>query len=301
MAIQVTVTLSIESEDLLLTAAYGAGAKVHLYSAATEAGVYTQVGTGTAIVSGTESYEIWDADGSSTTWYKSRVGNSGGTEFSEYSDPFQVGGETAYADLTRLKRRLNITDTADDLLLSEICDEINQLIESETKQPIRPIASATYLYHGNGLTRIYLPLPPAAATKGIGGLRAVTLVEFAPYTGGTFETFATTDWYLSERVTSGGPFKWLNIADRRSGTYTGGNYSVFPEGRNNIRVTGTAGWDSIPADLRKLALEVATRNWLARQVGYRGVQDDTGVPNASAYLSRLDRETLKLYTARQPF
>lgn len=201
----------------------------------------------------------------------------------------------SYATTSLLKEVAGITDTTDDTLLGKICDRVNQYIESTTKQPICPISSATYTYDGNGLNRIFLPMPLDAATKGIGGLRAITLLEFAPYTRGTFTTIASTDYALRDRFGVNGPYRWLRFSDKPAGTY-----SAFPTGRNIVRITATAGWSAIPDDITEVALLIAHRAWNARQVSYASVQENFEQPDVQRFVSGRDRETLKRYMLRPP-
>ena len=73
----------------------------------------------------------------------------------------------AYATTALFKELAGITASDDDTLIGKICDRGNQVLESEMGQVVAPISSATYLYDGNGLKRLYLPLPPASM-PGIG-------------------------------------------------------------------------------------------------------------------------------------
>ena len=139
----------------------------------------------------------------------------------------------AYATAAALKTLIGITDSSDDTLIGLICDRVNQYIESQTKQVIAPITSDTYLYDGNGLSNLWLPMPASgAAAKSIGGIRAITLLEFASETGGTFETIASTDYFLRDQHGMTGPYRWLRMSDLPAG-----DYSTFPEGIANIRIT----------------------------------------------------------------
>ena len=72
--------------ELLATEAYGAGALLRWESSAAEAGTYVEGGT-EALVSGTTLYDVWDAAGIETTWYRTRISDAAGTTFSAYSDP----------------------------------------------------------------------------------------------------------------------------------------------------------------------------------------------------------------------
>jgi hypothetical protein len=72
--------------ELLAAEAYGAGALLRWERSAAEAGPYAEGGTA-ALVPGTELYDVWDAAGVETTWYRTRVSDAAGTTFSAYSAP----------------------------------------------------------------------------------------------------------------------------------------------------------------------------------------------------------------------
>lgn len=207
----------------------------------------------------------------------------------------------SYATTAALKALIGTTDSDDDSLLGTICDRVNQHIETETRQPICPIGSRTYLYdipdttrRGLGTSRIFAPMPVDAPTKGIGGLRAVTLVEYGGYSGATYSTLASTDYFLRERKGVIGPYQWLCFSDRPLGSY-----SSFATGRATIRVTGTAGWDAIPDDLTQVALLIAQKMWNARAVGREPTED--GLPPVAAMTTNLERGTMWNYRLRMPF
>lgn len=201
----------------------------------------------------------------------------------------------SYATATALKTLIGITDSSDDTLLGLICDRVNQYIESQTKQVLAPISSATYKYDGNGSGWLFLPQPVDGATKSIGGLRAITLLEFAPYTAGTYETITSGDYFLRDRHGINGPYRWLYMSDKTTGTY-----NTFPEGYATVRITGTAGWAAIPDDVTEMALSVAHRAWNARQSGQQNLigADDMARPFVAQYFDPRDRATLKAYTVR---
>lgn len=202
----------------------------------------------------------------------------------------------AYATAAEFKRSAGITDTTDDTLIGLLCDRVNQYIETITMQPIAPISSATYTYDGEGLRRIFLPMPTNAATKGIGGLRAITLLEFGSVTAGiyTYTTVASTDFELRGRFGVAGPYRWLLM-----GSYPAGSYTSFPEFQK-IRITGTAGWAAIPDDVTEMALSIAKNAWDARQAGYVDADDVSGIPSVARFVRGRDREILKKYTLAYP-
>jgi hypothetical protein len=194
-----------------------------------------------------------------------------------------------YATTALLKELIGTTDSDDDTLIGKLCDRINQYIEDTTGRVIAPISSTTYLYDGDGTSSLFLPLPVDKAP--IGGIRAITLLEVQPYTGGDFETVTSTDYFLRNRVGMTGPFERLLLSDRSSGR------TIFPAGLGTVRVTGTAGWTAIPDDITETALVIAQRAWNARQVGYQDIVglDETGRPTVARFVSGRDRELLRRY------
>ncbi len=201
----------------------------------------------------------------------------------------------AYATAALLKARIAISDTTDDTVLTSICDEINQYVESKTHRVLAPIASTTYLYDGNGGDTLYLPFPVDKTP--IGGIRALTLVEVAAYTAAAFETLASTQYFLRSRASITGPFEWLHFTDRPTGTYT-----RWPRGYATVRLTGTAGWDAIPDDIAELALTAATKAWHAVESGQTDIvgTDEMGRPLVSRFFSARDMETLRRYGTGLP-
>ncbi len=208
-------------------------------------------------------------------------------------------------------------DSTDVTLQGLICDRVNQYLESQLGQIVAPLSSATYLYdvqpHHNGPTyrwfsstaispsfvagpiHLYLPEPQGSSLS-IGGIRAATLVEVAPYSGGAYVTLAATDYFLRGQAGMTGPYRWLVFSD-----HPAGSYRAWPEGYATVRVTGTAGWPAIPDDLTNLALVLAQRAWNARQSGYQNVDgvDENGKPIIARFLQLPDFQTLKSYTLKR--
>lgn len=289
------IVINVDGPDDLLSG-YGAGALIRVERDTVAAMSGASEITTIAIVTGTVRYEYWDATGASTHYYRTRYSKASpsvSTDYSDYSDVFRVSTPPlAYVTPDMLKLQLGITDASDDGLLGLICGRVCSYIESTTKQPIGPIASTTYLYDGDGLTRLFTPTPVDAATLGIGGLRAISLLEVAPTTAGTFVTLASTDYFLRGRKGVVGPYRWVCLSDQPAGSYT-----TFPKGRATVRITATAGWSEIPEDLTEAALNIAKVAWNAHQHGDQSVigMDESGVPVIQNYVGGRDRETLKRY------
>lgn len=200
----------------------------------------------------------------------------------------------SYATTSTLKARLlaaGVTDTADDTLLGTICDQVNQMIEgpSGTGRVLAPISSAAYLFDGDGTNCIYYGP----------GIRAVSLLEVAEYTGASFATVTSTEYFLrplaQDRDSPQHPATRIYLSDL-------GTYRYFRVGYANVRVTMTTGWAAIPDDIIDVALTTATRAWHARQSGQADIvgTDETGAPLVSRFVAPYHRGVLNAYRAIVP-
>lgn len=196
----------------------------------------------------------------------------------------------AYATAALLKARGAITDSVDDTELGKVCDQVNQYIETKTRRVMAPITSAAYLYDGDGGDCLYLPLPPGGTP--IGGIRAVSKLEVAPFTGGAYTEVSSSDYFLRGAVNMTGPFELLRLSDRFAS-----GYGCFPRGLATVRVTGTAGWSAIPDDITDVALTAATRAWHSIMSGQTDIAgtDEMGRPVISRFFSSRDYGTLRDY------
>lgn len=201
----------------------------------------------------------------------------------------------AYATTSALKARLfaaGVTDTADDTLMGTICDQVNGYIESPSGagRVLAPVSSATYLIDGDGTNTVYFP----------NGIRAVTALSVADYTGGTKAAITeNTDWFLrplSQDRQPGWPAMWIILAD------VGGSRPVFPAGYSTISMTATTGWAAIPDEITNVALTLAVRMWHGRQSGQAEIigNDENGSPVVSRFLSTTDRMILKQFRRITP-
>lgn len=194
----------------------------------------------------------------------------------------------SYVTTATLKARLlpaGVTDTTDDTLLGTICDQVNQWIETFTGAVLAPVASAVYLFDGDGGNTIYVP----------NGVRTVSLLEVGDSTGDSFSTIASTDYFLRPLAQDRPPHMpaWKIVLS----DLPAGSYRTFPRGYANVRVTMVTGPAAIPDDVIDVALTVATRVWARRQSGQADMigVDETGAPTISREVSARDRATLSKY------
>lgn len=248
MAIRIVINVDGAADVL---AGAGAGAKVHPQR---DTSVTFDAPADLAtipLVSGTDRYEAWDASGSSTSWYRSRLEKSDGTAWSDWSTPWQVTAELAIATLAGVKQRLGTTAATDDDMLERYVRKVNTAIIRRLGYYPGPASDTERLYDGRDAvrdaTRLYIT----------GGFRSLSKVELA--SGGTFSEVAAADWMAGPKawaLAPGEPCAWIDLL---SGT--------IPTGAEDVRLTGIFGWASPPADLVDVAETWAVRNWKARASG----------------------------------
>jgi hypothetical protein len=127
MSIRIDVSVD-DAAALLDAGAYGPGALLRLERAADEAGPFTETST-QGIVAGIDAYALWDAGGSATSWYRSRVTNAGATILSEYSDPFQVDSTPSVTTVAQVRALVKTSLSDDDL--QELIDREEALLAAE--------------------------------------------------------------------------------------------------------------------------------------------------------------------------
>jgi len=283
--------IGVENPDELLNAgAYAAGALIQIQSAATEAGAFADISGGGStptipLVAGIFAYTGYDPAGASTTWYRTRYKNAGGTLTSDWTPAFQVGS-ISYCSLYDVRQDLEkaVTDlTADELLLDYIAAATDY---------IRGYCGVDFIdtgltYTFDGYDAIYggrcLLVPR--------GVRSLSLVETAAITGAAFTTVASTDYFLrptTQERTPGWPATQLWLSDLAGITR-------FPRGLANVRLTGTFGFATIPPRIESVARRIVVRAYASRQAGQAdllGTGSEAGTPMVSSYLSKRDRETL---------
>jgi len=197
-----------------------------------------------------------------------------------------------YATLAGVKARLGLGDTVDDTLLSSLCDQINAWIETTTGRILAPLTFTAELFDGDG-SRV---LPVAR------GIRSVTLLEVAPYTGAPYVTVSASDIFLrpvAQQRAPGWPPTEIWLSDVPS---PGNVYPYFPAGLATVRITGTGGWAALPDEVIEIATTTVVRAWHARQSGQADIvgTDETGAPIVSRYVSLRDRITLREYELDLP-
>lgn len=260
---QVDINLSRPAADLITE--FGAGAKIYLYSAATSGGSYSAVGSGTLLVSGTERYEVIDSAGTpGTTWYKFRVGNTGATAFTDYSDPWLSTSLVAYATLDDLRETLALgTAVGHDNLLTDLLVDVSEDITTacfrsfyrdpqvsgdvtvyfDVECPERSLAASLrrpYTIDGRALdivsvTNLYVRDDESSA------YREVLAGDTGYYLeAGDFPGQAGTDW----------PYVDITLSPVATD-------NVFPRGKRAVKLVGALGFPKVPKVVKRATVSEA--------------------------------------------
>lgn len=299
------VRLAVDDPDELLAASgYGAGALVRVQSGAASTGPFANVATA-ALVSKTYEYLVYDQAGTSTTWYQTRYENAGGTVVSAWSSPFQASGGSGYCTLPAARLRIfnDSTVVKDDDLISSFITQASARVESITDRTFYRDppdgTNGTFLYDGFQASDGGPIVAGGRCLIESRGIVSLTTVEVATFTGDTFRTIPTSDWFLRpSRPTPGWPFTQLWITNvPSSGDTTPGFYPGFA----TVRLTGVRGWPAIPPDITDVTLSMVVGAYRARAAGGgdRIEIAPDGTRTFERVLSSADLATLHRYSLRE--
>ena len=256
--------------------------KIRVYSATTQNGTYSLLGTISGLINTTSLYYYIDNDGNETTFYKYSLYKSTAV----IAETAQIAVPQLYARAEDLKIRLNEnTSTTDDAIFWRSVVAATRQIRNYCGQEFSQTIETRY-FEGNNLG------------KGRSDLRGevleidqcVSLTAIAlDYSGGQTTAPVTTltlntNCYLYPQEAPGRGFPYFGLCwiegstltsvstgyywDRREGLY-------WPRGYQAIRLTGTWGWpvdsitrNSVPADVEEATLQLAARIYKGRDNAY---------------------------------
>lgn len=285
-----------DPDELLNAGAYGAGAVIRVQTSATAGGVYADVsGAGAtptlAIVTEDGTYTAYDPNGVSTSWYRTRYENVGGTRTSAWSAVFQAGTRQL-CSISQVKARVNpagVADSVDDPLISELVDQVSDWIEHFTGRRFTPDDAATYVFSTEGGYVLRIP-------KGIRTVTSLSInsLSHQPDTGGTYTAVAAASILLrpsSGDLSSGWPPTEVRLS--RATTL------VFGTIENGATITGNFGFAATPPDVQAVCIDAVVAAYQNRKMGASGVvgaEGDAIVPWVSFFSSGSpQRATLERY------
>lgn len=198
----------------------------------------------------------------------------------------------AYATRGGVKRKLGITDTADDDILDDIIADVNLDIEDMTGRAIGPGTVSGELIDG------YDALENGACLPYPKGIRSISSLEVAATTGDTFYEIPSSDFFIRPSSYQRQP-DWpgfeIWLTDIPS---TGNSLGVFLPGFENIRLSAAIGWVSIPSTIVSAAETTAARTFHARQGGYVEGSDEVGERDFRTLWRGNDIRTVRRYARK---
>jgi hypothetical protein len=239
---------------------YGVGAKLYWArdnSSAT--GAFADAAGSVSLVDGQTSYEVYDPSGLEGHYYRTRVGNAGGTDFSSWSEVLRGGEETAYASVDSLRERLMLPDNSRDNVLADILRDATAWITNECGRSFvrQPQISGEQ-------TRLYTLYRDQLWVED--DIVSLSNVEWSGGTGEPYTSLALATDY--ELIPSQGTKRFLMLTDVSS-------IDRFFVGTASVRLTGVFGYAEVPDLIRGATLEVA-REMYNQSVGGRPVGLDFG-------------------------
>lgn len=257
---------------------YGALAKLYWARDNTSAvGAFADASGNTLLIAGQTAYEIYDATGQDGYYYRSRVGNTGGTDFTAWSDVFRAGSLLAYASVTDLREELpGLPDSTRDNMLADLLRDASDWLSAECGRTFYRSPQVT----GTEVRTYDLTSDSGSIEDDI---VSVSLVEYGTYTGGTFTTVTGSDYTLGPRLAS--PFSALTLTDLAT-------VGTFYAGTGTVRVTGVFGFASVPRLIRRATLDLA-RELYQQSAGGRPVGIEFGrlPPSAVSAIERYKRRS----------
>lgn len=297
-------SLDVLAELLAWPAAEGPINRIQIERSATGGGAgYANIGSLT-LVSPTLAYTLYDVNGTPASWYRWYFSNAGNTFPTvgnrEYSAEVQPG-DIGLCNIGDVKQRLKMlaTDTNEDEMLLGFISQVSSWIRGLTGRQLSPdpaSGSTTYTYDGwDSLENQRLMQIPT-------GIRSVSLLEVAQYTGAPFNTIPATDYFLRPTVQErepGWPATELWMTDIPS---VGNTTPSFPGAFANVRVTGTFGWASVPPEIADVALTAVVKAYQAKRTGSSdqvGANSETGqIVVSRGWLDARQWHILNRYTVK---
>ena len=253
----IVVNLTEDSADVI--AEFGTGANLYLLSSSSESGSYTDA-TSVAITSGIEQYELVDAAGTASTWYKTQVGNSAGSIRGSLSAAFRATSLVAYATIDDVRRTLTTDSVAHDNLLSDMLTDVSADIDAACQRRFYrdPQVSGTVTVYADVLCAGERSLAEAMVTPFFVDGRPLDIVSITNLYTRADESSAyvevtagDTGYYLDGYSKGVGVFgtDWCYEDVTLSPVST--TVTTWPVGRRAVKIVGVLGFPKVPASVRR--------------------------------------------------
>lgn len=243
----IRVTFTVDDPAGLL-ATYGAGALLRVERAATEAGVYVEIGT-VAIDAGSTEYTLWDPAGAATSWYRWRASDAGDTTYSAYSDAFQGSdaedtSSERYAPLSAVLAgyQQTVPDDARTRLDNSLLDATDQISDL--------VGLAFFTGSAETWTINELVVSPSGLCVH-DGIVSLTTVEVRSSVHSDWVELEANEWELVPALKSGYPSFHIRLTGIDANPR-------WPCGATSaVRLTGIRGWPAVPRSIRRATIDRA--------------------------------------------
>jgi hypothetical protein len=275
--------------------------RIQIERSTTGGGVgFSNIGSVT-VTTGTLEYTFYDTTGLASDWYRWYFSNAANTfpasanrEYSPEVQPSEVGAGLLVDPAEAFARIVSNGGTLNEAEQEQVTNYVAQVSAwmqgpaTNGRKFARSPASGIKTWTENVprmTRRLWLPQ----------GLAALTTLEVATQTGGTYTTVPSTDWFLEPTpLPYGGTYTRIELSDIPTGS-TG----YFYPGYRTVRLTGAEGWPAVPEDLKAIALRliVAAHRERASSGGDSFTINIDGSRVFERALSYSDRMTLESYRA----
>jgi hypothetical protein len=172
--------------------------------------------------------------------------------------------------LADVKQYLNITGNVDDALLGRLITAVSSRIAQYIQRNIGT-GSITETRNGSGTSSMYLGRWPVTAVASV-VVNGTTIPAAANGSSGySIQLWDGVTIPIKEPVLqlTGGWGMW-------QGTYGPGAWGCFPVGQNNVIVTYTAGFATVPADITEACIQLVVQTYNQRlRIGQNTVNQAT--------------------------
>lgn len=262
---------------------FGAGAKLYWARDNTSPiGTFSDGSGSVTLVASQTQYEIVDTSGAVGHYYRTRIGNTGGTLFDEWAPVFQAGAISAYATLDDLREYLRPPDDTDDNLLSDLLvdasEYINERCERDFYRHPQVSGTETRVLNGSGTRRLWVRP----------GIISLTSVELAGGTDETYSLLAAGDWgYWPPDAEAS--YDALILSDV-------GVYEKWYTGIATVRLIGAFGWEEPPSMIKRATLDLARQRYQQAHGGAETLGVNAfGTPILATGLPLSVREAIERY------
>jgi hypothetical protein len=254
----IKLTINVDDPDDLLSG-YGAGALIRVERDSSSAfGSATEITT-IAIVPSTTEYEYWDTTGTSSHYYRTRYSKASpsvATDYSAYSDTFQVGTPSSYASLEDVKKTLAVDGTTHDELLVDLIGDVSRDIDAACQRTFRVPSADVTVYVD--IVDCGDKLSEASRGYTTDGRR----LDFVSITSlwvrdseldSYVQLTQDTDWYLQPGPpgagVAGSEWAWEDI---ELSAYS--DVTVFPRGKRAVKIIGKPGFPVVPPSVKRATI-----------------------------------------------